>query len=129
MTKLPRFTLGVEEEFQVVDPETREKINEMLSEACSQPLERVARDTQRDFWMSAEEAIEYGLVTQIVSARGQLEEITFRAVSSAVHDPIDRTPCVEHGSHEAAQVSWLQVRAREPNPTELLAQCLTATRR
>jgi ATP-dependent Clp protease protease subunit len=48
---------------------TREKLNRILSENCSQPLERVARDTDRDNFMSAEEAAAYGLVDKVMHAR------------------------------------------------------------
>ncbi len=46
---------------------TRSKINRMLSQECGQPLERVEEDTTRDYWMNAEEAKSYGLVTKIVA--------------------------------------------------------------
>ncbi|NBQ52336.1 MAG: ATP-dependent Clp protease proteolytic subunit [Proteobacteria bacterium] len=45
---------------------TRQKINDLLSKECKQPLEKVAKDTTRDYWMSASEALEYGLVTKII---------------------------------------------------------------
>lgn len=54
---------------------TRERINVMLAEACEQPLERVTKDTQRDYWMNAEHALEYGLVSRIISNRAELEEV------------------------------------------------------
>jgi ATP-dependent Clp protease protease subunit len=54
---------------------TRGKINALLAEACNQPIERVERDTQRDYWMSAEEAVEYGLVATIVRSREELEAL------------------------------------------------------
>jgi ATP-dependent Clp protease protease subunit len=47
---------------------TRSKINHMLSEECGQPLARVEEDTVRDYWMNADEAIKYGLVTKIVAS-------------------------------------------------------------
>lgn len=47
---------------------TREKINQLLAKECGQELGRVEKDTQRDYWMSAEEALEYGLVSQIISS-------------------------------------------------------------
>ena len=45
----------------------------MLSEATGQSLERVARDTQRDYWMTADEALDYGLISEIVSSRNHIE--------------------------------------------------------
>ncbi len=46
---------------------TRSKINQMLAQECKQPLEKVEEDTTRDYWMNAEEALEYGLITKIVA--------------------------------------------------------------
>ena len=48
--------------------QTRERINGIISERTGQPLERVERDTERDYWMSAEESLEYGLVGRIISS-------------------------------------------------------------
>ncbi len=51
---------------------TRERINQVISDASGQSLERVTEDTQRDCWMSAEESVEYGLVGQIISTVDEL---------------------------------------------------------
>lgn len=45
---------------------TRKRINEIISDSSGQPLEKVEKDTDRDYFMSAEEAIDYGLVDKIV---------------------------------------------------------------
>ena len=50
----------------------REKINKFLAEACGQSVDRVAEDTTRDFWMTANEALEYGLVSKIVTRKSDL---------------------------------------------------------
>jgi ATP-dependent Clp protease, protease subunit len=47
----------------------REKLNKLLSDHTGQPIERVARDVERDYFMSAEQAKEYGLVDQILDRR------------------------------------------------------------
>ncbi|MGZ5385278.1 MAG: ATP-dependent Clp protease proteolytic subunit [Acidimicrobiia bacterium] len=47
----------------------REQINHILAERTGQEYDRVAIDTERDFWMTAEEAIEYGLVDQMLTRR------------------------------------------------------------
>ncbi len=47
----------------------KEKINKVLSEQSGQPLEKVQKDTDRDFYMSAEEALEYGLIDKIFDKR------------------------------------------------------------
>jgi ATP-dependent Clp protease protease subunit len=46
---------------------TRERINGIIATQTGQPVERVAEDTSRDYWMSAEESVEYGLVGKIIS--------------------------------------------------------------
>ncbi len=46
----------------------RERLNRILSDQTGQPIERVRRDTDRNYWMTAREAIDYGLVGQIVSS-------------------------------------------------------------
>jgi len=48
---------------------TREKINKLLALECGQPLEKVEEDTTRDYWMDAAEALEYGLITKIITHR------------------------------------------------------------
>ncbi len=47
----------------------REKLNRILSERTGQPLERVAADTDRDNYLSAQEAVAYGLADKIVEKR------------------------------------------------------------
>ncbi|MCB1104790.1 MAG: ATP-dependent Clp protease proteolytic subunit [Opitutaceae bacterium] len=44
----------------------RAELNQILAEASGQPLERITRDTDRDFYLNAKEAIEYGLADKIV---------------------------------------------------------------
>lgn len=51
---------------------TREKINRIIAKETGQDLERVIRDTDRDYWMNAEEAVSYGLLSKIVSSRIEL---------------------------------------------------------
>jgi ATP-dependent Clp protease protease subunit len=52
---------------------TREKINRILAEECGRPLEKVAEDTVRDYWMNAPEAKEYGLISRIVDKIDQIK--------------------------------------------------------
>lgn len=44
----------------------RDELNRILADASGQPLEKIVRDTDRDFYLTASEAIEYGLVDRIV---------------------------------------------------------------
>lgn len=50
----------------------RSKINRMIADETGQRLAKVERDTDRDYWLSAEEAQEYGLVSRIVANRQEL---------------------------------------------------------
>lgn len=50
----------------------RERLNRIFAEATGQPLEKIKEDTDRDFWMSAEEAVKYGLVGKIVRHRNEI---------------------------------------------------------
>lgn len=47
----------------------RDLLNEMLAEATGQPVERIAQDTDRDFVLEAPQAVEYGLIDEVVVAR------------------------------------------------------------
>ncbi|MDI3270011.1 MAG: ATP-dependent Clp endopeptidase proteolytic subunit ClpP [Bacillota bacterium] len=47
----------------------RQRLNEILSHHTGQPIDRVERDTDRDFWMSADEAREYGIIDEVYQAR------------------------------------------------------------
>lgn len=51
---------------------TRERVARVIARATGQPLEKVRNDMERDFWMNAEEAIEYGIVSKIVERHDEL---------------------------------------------------------
>ena len=48
---------------------TREKLNKLLSDRTGQPIERINQDTERDHYMTAQEALEYGLIDGIMDKR------------------------------------------------------------
>ena len=48
---------------------TRERLNQMLADATGQPLSRIELDTERDYYLTAEEAKAYGLVDDVISKR------------------------------------------------------------
>jgi len=48
---------------------TREQLNRILAEKTGQPLEKIERDTERDYYLSADEAKEYGLVDEVIAKR------------------------------------------------------------
>src|SRR5699024_875013 len=53
---------------------TKEKMNRLYSEMTGQPVEVIERDTDRDNWLTAEEALEYGLLDQIMTKNDELEK-------------------------------------------------------
>ena len=48
---------------------TREKLNKLLSERTGQSLEQIEKDTERDHYMTAEEALKYGIIDEILDVR------------------------------------------------------------
>ncbi len=54
---------------------TREEINEILADHTGKPLEVIQQDTDRDFWLSASEAVDYGAIDAVLKGR-QLEAVS-----------------------------------------------------
>lgn len=52
----------------------RERLNKILAERTGQPLEKIARDVERDYWLDAFEAKEYGLVDEVLEKRPTLAD-------------------------------------------------------
>ncbi len=50
----------------------RRRINEMIARETGQPVDKVAKDSERNFWMSAEEALAYGLVDKIITKSSEV---------------------------------------------------------
>jgi len=48
---------------------TRKSLNEILAKHTGQPIEKIAKDTARNFWMSAEEAKAYGIIDKVITTR------------------------------------------------------------
>ena len=49
--------------------DTRTRLNQILADACGKPLEQLMKDTDRDNWMTAQEALEYGIVDKILESK------------------------------------------------------------
>jgi len=49
----------------------KEKVNRILAKHTGQPLERIEKDTDRDFYLSAEEAKEYGIIDEVIQTKNQ----------------------------------------------------------
>lgn len=63
---------GQQTEIEIVAEEikkTRRELNQILSDASGQPIEKVKADTERDNYLTAAEALEYGLIDRIVTSR------------------------------------------------------------
>ena len=50
----------------------RKRINKIISDATGQSIEKVEKDTDRNYWLSANEAIEYGIVNKVISSYKEL---------------------------------------------------------
>ena len=48
---------------------TKSKMNQLMSEMTNQPLEKIAADVERDYFMTAQEALEYGIIDKIFDPR------------------------------------------------------------
>lgn len=52
----------------------KERLNKILAKHTGQPLEKIEKDTDRDFYLSAEEAKEYGIIDEVIKPKGEEEE-------------------------------------------------------
>lgn len=53
----------------------RKRINNIISNATGQPLEKVEKDTDRNYWLNAEEAVEYGIVNKVITSYDELPNL------------------------------------------------------
>lgn len=54
---------------------TKAKLNRIIAEATGKDLKQVQKDTDRDYWLNAEEALEYGLISKVISNRTELKSV------------------------------------------------------
>ncbi len=52
----------------------RKRINTIISDATGQPLEKIEQDTDRNYWLNSNEAVEYGIVGKIISRYDDIEK-------------------------------------------------------
>ena len=67
---------GQQTDIQIVAEETkyiREHLNQILADATGQPIEKINADTERDNYLRAHEALEYGLVDKVITSRASAE--------------------------------------------------------
>ena len=48
---------------------SKKKLNEILSKNCNQSLEKIEQDTERDYFMDAEESLKYGIIDKIIDKK------------------------------------------------------------
>ena len=53
----------------------RKRINNIISNATGQPLEKAEKDTDRNYWLNAEEAVDYGIVNKIITSYDELPNL------------------------------------------------------
>lgn len=53
---------------------TKAELNRILADNTGKPIDQVANDTERDYWLTAEEALKYGLIDRIFTSREELEK-------------------------------------------------------
>jgi ATP-dependent Clp protease, protease subunit len=51
----------------------KDRLNKLFSEATGQPIKKIEKDTDRDFWLSGTEAIDYGLATHLITSMAELK--------------------------------------------------------
>jgi ATP-dependent Clp protease protease subunit len=51
----------------------KDRLNKVIADATGQPLKKVEKDTDRDFWLSGKEAIDYGLATHMITSIAELK--------------------------------------------------------
>ena len=54
---------------------SRKRINKMISDATGQPMDKIEKDTDRNYWLSADEAVEYGIVNKVISNSNELPNL------------------------------------------------------
>lgn len=53
----------------------RDRINKIISEATGQPLEKIAEDTDRNYWLNSSQAVDYGIVSKVITSYSDLENL------------------------------------------------------
>jgi ATP-dependent Clp protease protease subunit len=54
---------------------TRDRLNRIFAAATGQPLEKIDQDTHRNFWLDAEAAVKYGLVSRVITRHADLDGV------------------------------------------------------
>jgi ATP-dependent Clp protease protease subunit len=73
---IPSTVFGPASDLEITAREiikTRQRINKLLADATGQKLDKVEKDTQRDYWLTADESVAYGLVDGIITELSALD--------------------------------------------------------
>jgi ATP-dependent Clp protease protease subunit len=69
----------------------REKINRLIAEETSLPFEQVEKDTDRDYWMNAEDAVAYGLISKVIQKHNEIKTVVEKKKPNA-RNPREKIP-------------------------------------
>lgn len=116
---------GQQTDIQIVADETRwlrGRLNELLSEYTGQPIERIERDTERDKYLRASEAAEYGLVDRVIGTRAEAlakAELNLSTKDSAHKTAGDTdTPATQEPTTQESKPASADEPAQAPAPSE-----------
>ena len=73
--KIKAHEVKIQHDVKAVEYYLREKLNSLMAKHTGQPIEQIEKDTDRDRWMSAEDAKAYGLVDNIVANRTEVGDL------------------------------------------------------
>ena len=51
----------------------KDRLNRLFAEAIGQPIKKIEKNAERDFWLSGSEAIDYGLATHVITSMAELK--------------------------------------------------------
>ncbi len=51
----------------------KKRLNQILSDDCDQPLEKIEKDTERDYFMTSDQAVEYGIIDSVVTSKKDIK--------------------------------------------------------
>lgn len=78
---------------------TKEVLNTYMAAFCEQPIDKLRRDTDRDFYMTPQEALQYGLIDEVIQHKRVLPDPKIPSLRvRTVLDSHEKNPCTLAGS-------------------------------